>query len=384
MPVLEGRASYLRTIAQIANERAAARPAVRTLRGSRFDLWEKDIPDSWRTAGFVQELTTAASDVLEADPRESLALAQLALAVATSIPPDTYPTPILAQIEGTAWKEIGTAHRYRNEFDAALRAYDRAHRSFSSAHALSHDDAVVDFARAILLGEMGRYQDALDLLAAVEPMFRSFNDEGRIVKVAVLRGNIHMLQGQPQEAPPIYKRALVEVPEDDLHTRAMLNNNLGKAYSVLGDSNGAVVHLHEARQLFIALGMTVEVNRTEWNLAELLLLNGEFAKASPILQRVRDVFLEKGLPEDAGRAGLDLAEVLIATDRAAEARELVVTVLREFTAANLSAYALTALAYLRDELPKARQPRRAVRHVREYLDRLRDEPAHLFLPLPED
>src|SRR5439155_5318041 len=132
MPVLEGQASYLRTIAQITTERAAARPVVRTLRGSRFDLWEKDIPDSWRTADFMQQLTTAASDVLEADPRESLALAQLALAVATSIPPNTYPPPVQAQIEGTAWKEIGTAHRYCNEFDAALRAYDAAHRSFGS------------------------------------------------------------------------------------------------------------------------------------------------------------------------------------------------------------------------------------------------------------
>jgi hypothetical protein len=90
------------------------------------------------------------------------------------------------------------------------------------------------------------------------------------------------------------------------------------------------------------------------------------------------------MPEDAGLAGLDVADALIATGQPDRAREIVVQVLAEFTNSNLNAHALTALAYLRDVLHTTKQPNRAVRHVRQYLDQLRAEPARLFLPPSEE
>jgi tetratricopeptide (TPR) repeat protein len=376
--------TFLRTIEQLTAERAAARPIVEALRPRLSSIWDEEIPSSWRTAGFVQELASAASDVLESDPRESLSLAQLALAIATGIPTGTYPDPVQAQIEGTAWKEIGTAHRYLNEYDAALRAYNAASRSFASANSLAHDAAVVDFARAIALADVQRYAEALDLLAGVEPLFRSFGDETRVVKVSLLRGNICLLQGRLKEARATYEKALEEVSLEDLHTRAMLYLNLGQTCTNLGDMNNGVLMLHHARQLLLDLGMSVEVNRTEWNLARALLLNGEYGRAIPILNRVRVFYLAKRIPEDAGLAGLDVADALIATGQADRAREIVVQVLAEFTNSNLNAHALTALAYLRDVLHTTRQPQRAVRHVRQYLDQLRQEPTRLFLPPSEE
>jgi len=380
----ETRETFVRTIEQLTAERAAAHPIVETLRSNASAAWDAEIPSSWRTAGFVQELTSAASDVLESDPRQSLLLAQLALAVATSIPTGTYATPVQAQIEGTAWKEIGTAHRYLSEYDAALRAYDAAQRSFASASSLGHDVAVIDFARAITLADIERYMEALDLLSDVEPLFRSLGDAARLVKVSLLKGNIYLRQGRLEEARATYEKALEEVGLEDLHTRAMLYLNLGQTCANLGDRNNGVLMLHHARQLLSDLGMSVEVNRTEWKLACVLLLNGEFTKAAPILNGVRDFFLNKGMPEEAGLAGLDVADAMIAIEQTNQARALVERVLTEFTNAKLNARALTALAYLRDVLPTTRQPQRAVRHVRQYLDQLRTEPARLFLPPPED
>ena len=375
--------TFLRTIEQLTAERAAARPIVEALRSNTSNVWDAEIPSSWGTAGFVQELASAASDVLESDPRESLLLAQLALAVATSIPTGTYPTPVQAQIEGTAWKEIGTAHRYLSQYDAALRAYAAAHRCFASVASLAHDAAIVDFARAIILAE-DRYQDAIDLLTRVEPVFRSFADETRLVKSSLLRGNIYSKQGRLREARAIYEKALEEVGLEDLHTRAMLYLNLGVTRVDLGDTDNGVVLLHNARQLLEDLGMTVEVNRTEWNLARVLLASGEFGKAASMLERVRDFFLNKGIPEEAGLAGLDLADAMIATKQPDAAYAIVAAVLAEFTNARLNAHALTALSYLRDVLPTTHKPQRAVRHVRQYLDQLRAEPARLFLPPAED
>src|SRR5439155_23147009 len=170
--VRERRDEFLRTIAQLTAEREAARKTVASVRASSAEVWDWEIPADWRTAGFVQELTSIAYDIVESNPRESLGFAQLALAIATSIPTAAYPMPIQAQIEGAAWKEIGTAHRYMGEFDAALRAYDAAQRALGSANALRQDAAVIELARAVVLGELERYDEALRLLASIEPVLR--------------------------------------------------------------------------------------------------------------------------------------------------------------------------------------------------------------------
>src|SRR5437660_8580569 len=176
----EGRESFLRTVAQVTAERAAARPVINSLRTSGADVWDSEIPPSWRNAGFVQELTAAASAVLESDPRDSLALAQLALAIATSIPARRYTPTVQAQLEGTAWKEIGTAHRYLSEYDAALRAYDAAERAFARSGALAHEVAIVELARAVVLSELRRHDDALALIEESAPVLGSFGDQRRL------------------------------------------------------------------------------------------------------------------------------------------------------------------------------------------------------------
>ncbi|HLJ74341.1 MAG TPA: tetratricopeptide repeat protein [Thermoanaerobaculia bacterium] len=383
MNVREGRESYLRTIVQITRERSAAQPIVRALRNSGRDVWDVEIPQSWRTAGFVQELTALAYELLETDPRESLLLAQLALAIATSIPAGTYEAPIQAQIEGTAWREIGTAHKYLSEYDAALRAYDAAQRAFASANSLAHDDAIIDFARAIVLVDLDRLDEARELLEKVQPLFRSFGDKRREVHAKILAGNIYLCEQRWSEARDTFKALLPEVPENDLYGNAIVRSNLGFAYEHMGQYNNAAPMLYAGLQMLTELGWAVEITRTEWSLARLLLMTGEYEKAAAMLERVRAGFLEKTIPEEAGLVGLDLADAWIALGRTADARELVSTILAEFTAAKLNSRALTALAYLRDVLVSTAKPEKAVRHVRTYVERLRSEPSLLFLPLSE-
>jgi tetratricopeptide (TPR) repeat protein len=381
---IEARDSFFRAVAQITAEREAARPIVDDLRSSFPALWESELPLSWRTAGFVQELTSAAVVTLEDDPHRSLELAQFALAVATSIPPDTYPPPVQAQLEGAAWKEIGTAHRYLSEYDAALRAYDAAQRCFAGSSTLAHDHAVVDFARAIVLTDLGQHDDARRLIGEVMPVLRGFGDRRRLVQAVMMTGIIHWRQTRLTEARAAFDQALRDVGSDDLHTKAALYNNLGYLCTDLGDFNEAVLMLHHARALFMELGMTGEVARTEWALARVLLRTAEFPRAIPILQRTRESFVERGMIEEAGLAGLNLVEALLATDKRDEARAVTERVLSEFRSAGLNARAITALAYLRDILPAAGQPERAVHHVRTYLEQLRTEPSRAFLPLPDE
>jgi tetratricopeptide (TPR) repeat protein len=382
--VREGRDAFLRTVAQLTSERAAAREIVANLRASSSELWDGDVPGEWRTAGFVQELTSVASEILESNPRESLAFAQLALAIATSIPSGTYPAPVQPQIEGAAWKEIGAAHRYIGEYDAALRAYDAAHRAYSASNALAHDDAVIDLASAIVLADLTRYEEALELLASVDPVLRAFDDHKHVVQVRQMTANIYYFQGRLQEARAELEASLEEIPFDEPYTRGAFCSTLGLIYGQLGRIQESLEMLHKARGMFADLGMTGEVNRTEWALAGTVLATGDLPKAIQLLRSVRNTFLSLSMADDSGLAGLDLADALIANRQMDEARQIVEDVLGEFVTKKLNHRAITALAYLRDVLPTASRPQRAVDHVRKYLKQLRSPAAPAFLPLPEE
>jgi hypothetical protein len=90
------------------------------------------------------------------------------------------------------------------------------------------------------------------------------------------------------------------------------------------------------------------------------------------------------MPEDAGLVGLDIVDALLATGKPDEALKLTESVVNEFRAANLSVVAIRALAYLRDLLPSSNKPRGVVKHVRTFVERLRYNPALVFLPLDEE
>ena len=382
--VREHREEFLRTIERLTAEREASREIVAGLRRSSSEVWDLEIPSEWRTAGFVQELTSVAYQIVESNPRQSLAFAQLALAIATGIPTRTYPSPIQEQIEGTAWKEIGTAHRYMGELDAALRAYDAAQRAYGRANALVHDSAVIELARAIVLNDLDRHDEALRILASIEPVLRDFEDHRHVVQVHQMTANIYYGQGRLQDAQAVLEKALAEVGFDDFYTRAAIHATLGLVYGKVGKTEEAFVKLHQARAMLADLGMTGEVTRTDWAIATTVLERGDNARAVEMLRAVRSQFLSLSIAHEAGLAGLDLADALIANGNVHEAQKTVEDVLREFTTANLSLYAIKALAYLRDILSTTQRPRAAVDNVRAYLRKLRSEPARIFLPPPEE
>jgi tetratricopeptide (TPR) repeat protein len=380
----ELRQTLSQTVEKITAEREAAYPMVERLRIGDIDrLWDEELPEEWRSAGFVQELTAAAAEVLEKDARRSLELAQLAAAVSTSIPAHSYPATVFAQLEGNAWKEIGTAHRYLSEFDAALRAYDAAQRAFERSGVLAHDVAIVQLARAVVLSELRKHDEAVALIEESTPAFESFGDQRRLTQAVLLKGMIHQRRGQLQAARTTYEAILAVQRRDDLHTMAAAYQNLGSVCADLADSAAAVTALQRARELFLSLDMPAEVARVDWALGRVLLTTGSFGRALPILRRVRADFLMRQMPEEAGLAALQAAEALIALNQPFEAQAAVDEALSEFRAANLNARAITALAYLRDLLPATSKPARAIRHVRSYLVQLQDEPALLFHPIEE-
>ncbi len=378
---LSTREALFEVMEQIAAEREAAKPIVEELaaRGAE-EVWDGEIPPSWRTAGFVLELAMAA--FREQLGNQSLTLAQLALAVASSIPHATYPSSLHTYLEGNAWKEIGTAQWFQNRYDAALRAYEMAELRFANEHALHHDESIAQLGRGFVLAHLQRDKEAFNLLEQIAPEFVAIGDQRHAFQCDFLRAWIHYLGGDFQTARAIWQDILSTAEEmNDLESVAILHNNIGGACAELDEASDAVTSLQRARTIYLELGWPTD--KPDWGLALVLLKAGEFTRALPLLRRLRDVFLERQMPEDAGLVALEIAEVLIATDQADEARAMVEQALAEFSNANLNTRAVTALAYLRDLLRTTQQPQRAIQHVRSYVEKLRSEPARLFLPLDE-
>ena len=78
-----------------------------------------------------------------------------------------------------------------------------------------------------------------------------------------------------------------------------------------------------------------------------------------------------------------MVDAFVVAGKLESAKELATQVLKEFVDAKLNLYAIRALGYLHDLLDTAANPRAAVRHVRTYVEKLREEPTLLFIPLDE-
>jgi len=377
---LETKEQLFEVMEQIAAEREAARPIVEKLVTGGEPVDDIEIPDGWRTAGMVVELTEGAANICETNPLRSLPLQQLALAVATSIPEENYPSVVSARLKGNAWKEIAWVHTYQNAYEATLRASKTAQMIFAREGVLLHNEARVGVIRSYVFSFLRRDEEALRTIEHCAEVFRSFGDEERIAITKHSKAMLHQSRGELDSACLQYEELLSRYEKSDsVHILAWIYNNLGEAYALLGRLNDAVIALHRARELHAELGLTTD--KPDWGLAHVLLARGDFETAVAALTRLRENFLSRHMPEDAGLVGLDIVEAFVATNKIEEARSLTEQVIAEFHSAGLSERAIDALGYLRDLLKSTRTPREAVQHVRFCVKRLRSEPARLFLPL---
>lgn len=374
--------ALVRVARQIERERETAKPIVERLVAAIADRWDHDVPPQWQTAGFVDELNDAAHALLETSPATAQLVAQYAIVVVTSIPEDAYPQPIVAAKEAAAWKELASAHGFCSEYDAAVRALDAGDLRIASYPALDYDRAVLRYARAALYADMQRLEEAADLAGRCAVTFAQYQDHRRSGQCLGLKGAIEQRRGFLAEACATYERAIAVLKQtDDLHSRACLYNNLGRARTDLGELAAAVAALNDALALFRELRSTVEIAKVTWNLGRVLLQSGKAENARVVLAAARASFQALGMREEVGLTGLELAEAYIALNQRMEALAVVERTLSEFREAGLTERALTALAYVRDLIPTPHASA-ALRHVRAFLEGVRRDPLRAFVPLP--
>ena len=375
-------AEFAATARQLQLEREMSPHTVeRLLRETPQEKWPElaERPEL-RTCGALERLGNFTARMLERDPRQALAAAELSAAIADRIPPDAYPLIVVAQLRAHAWKDIGQSLAYLGRYRDALVALDRAEKDVGNFGALAHDQAIVGFVRATTLQEIDRYDESLVLLGECKNVFREHGDNRRLLLCGIAEGVLLHRLRRYREARETYLLLLAGSSGAlDREAVACLHNVIGHCSLDLGDYESAETYLSRAIELFHEIHQPLQAAKAELGRGRLLVRKGQVTRGLAHLRGIRAEFLRNQMTEEAGLCGLEIVEALLSRGVTADAEALARQIIAEFTSAGLNARAITALAYLTDAIAARRASTDMVTSVRDYIVSLRRAPEREFV-----
>lgn len=366
---------------QLQRERdAAANVIERLLRETPRERWN-DLAgrEELQTWGALDKLAKFTAQALGRDPWQALDAAQLAVSVAESLPADSYPPVVIAQLCAHALKDLARALQYLGRFDDALSALDKAEAYVAPHGALKHDFAIVRVVRATTLQEIDRYDEAFAILASCKEVFRDHRDSKRLFICGVSEGVLLHRLRRYREAREAYLLLLATIGDTaDPDSVACLHNVIGHCSVDLHDFGAAETYLTRAIELFHAIGQPLQAAKAELGRGRAMIRRGEVKRGIAHLRPIRADFLRHSLVEEAGLCGLEIVEALLLQGSVADAEVLARQIVAEFTSASLNKRAITALGYLSEAIASKKASTELVTRVREYIGSLRTSPEREF------
>lgn len=337
----------------------------------------------FRTGGVVRHLCEAVRQQCDRDPLYAMELAQAAQAIATGLPDDYYPSALVHELRGRAWKEFATVCRYLGNYRAGLDALLRAERSYLRLPDPGAGMAAVNLSRAGLLWKLQRYAEALPFARSATREYEERRDLLRYIEAQEVEAVILDRLGDHGKAREIYERTFHAADGlEDLEMKARAAKNLGISYRDAGDLGNSGKYLLIAVRLYEELGNDVVVARTRWSIARLPLVAGNFAEAEHRLRNAIRDLEAKGLRNDVADAKLDLAETLLMVGSLTEVEALCAEVAFFYREAGLVTGAMMAASFLKEAASQRRLRQEHIEIVRSYLLAVREDPELPFATPP--
>jgi tetratricopeptide (TPR) repeat protein len=368
-------AEFLETAERLKNERAAA--------GGVLETVEATPPESWPSLAALPEFQTNAAlerlgdEVrrrLDRNPREALALAELATTIADALPATMYPAVTLAQIRAMAWKDRANALRFLGRYDDTFEALARADQILDKHVALGLDRAVVDLVKALALVDVGHFDEARAIAITCGSVFLAHGDLTRALYAGEIEAHVLYEERRYSDAQALYKSLLdVAVAAEDKIEEARLHNNLGYCSMHTDRFSDATVHFSHAIATFTDLGYQTEVTRTHRGAGLLMIAKGQVRNGIEHLQSARELFAQAGMFEEAALCGLSIAEALLSRGDEADAVTIVSDVARQFRDAAIERRVIDAVTALEHEIANSETPAEAVRNVYSIIETSRQE-----------
>jgi tetratricopeptide (TPR) repeat protein len=367
---------FVSMAAKLERERDESPDVVaRYLRDTPPEEWSRlaEMPDLRNNAA-LEQMSEEVRRRLHRNPREALAIANLSASIAESLAPSQYPSVVLAQLRGTAWKDRASTLRYLARYDEALEAANRGEEAVATFASLEHDRAIVRLVKGMILAQQERFEEAHAILSECRQVFREYGDMKRYVQAGRAQASSLYQESRHVEAHDLLQELLREATiAGDLESQAGIQSNLGYCATHLGDFVAANIHFSEAVAKFTDLGFTAEVPRTERGAGLTLIALGQITSGLARLRDARRAFLMARMVEDAGLCALNIAEVLIERGDRTEARLLTQEVVDEFTAARMNQRAIAAVTELRDAIDVDDVTAETVHTVHAFVESLQHE-----------
>jgi tetratricopeptide (TPR) repeat protein len=335
----------------------------------------------FRTAGVVRRLCEEVLTAAKEDPPHARDLADTAMLILETLDPKRYSTDEVTDLRGLAWKARAIARRALGELKPALEALDRAEDEFGRLSPGAAGIADVAYFRADILSAMGQLDEATRFAQDAARSFEAQGRTSRYIQAKLLSGVIAYRRSDFASARDVFLPLLEQAEADgDLALAASLSQNLGTVYVELGQSALAVRYLLAATAGWAELGRATESARSEWSLAQLLMVDGAFDAAADRLANVQAQFGKLKAADDAALVRLLRVEALLLAQRPKEAAAVCKGLAEELMDLGIKPAAYKALAYIQQLAAAGTLSAQAVRIAGKFLRDLREDPTITFLP----
>lgn len=368
-----GAREFATFAARLVREREQAEGVVaRHLRDTPLEEWPRlaEVAELRNNAA-LEQMSDEVRKRIDRDSVCALALANVATSIAESLPPSSYPPPVLAQIRATAWRDRANALCYLGRYDEARTAVDRAASILERFPGSVHDRAIVQFVNAMILAQTGNYDEARACVEECRAVFNDLGDAPRALQAGMIEANALYEAARFPEALRLYHQLLQEAfAARDVESQARLCNNIAYCETQVGDFVAANIHFSDAVAKFTDLGYWSEIPRTQRGAGRILVARGQYATGIAHLREARNAFTAKGMVIEAGLCGLDIAAALVERGDDAAARSMVDVILHELTAARVEPCIIDSVARLRAALDVDNATAETVRTVHTELETL--------------
>ncbi|HEY0704813.1 MAG TPA: CHAT domain-containing protein [Candidatus Acidoferrales bacterium] len=255
------------------------------------------------TVSVVQQLSEAVRGQLRIEPRQALKLAQSALFIARSIQ-DPAALGSALRSNANARHMVGDNRESLELSNQALEIFRQLGDKSEIARTLN-----ASIQPLILLGD---YQAAFRAAAEAKTLFKQLRDNRHLGHVQINLGNIFHRQDRFEEALACYENAYKTLLSlKDTEGLAVALSNMSVSLISLNDFDRALLTYGRARKLCTRHKISILLTQTDYNIAYLYYLRGEYGRAIELLRQTRQACEENGDAHVLALCDLDLSEIYL-------------------------------------------------------------------------
>ncbi|MEM7479528.1 MAG: hypothetical protein AAF481_00020 [Acidobacteriota bacterium] len=299
------------------------------------------------------------------DAATTLQLAELALIVAYELDDLDF-----ADLKARALLEVANAHRISNDMRSAEKAFGLASQLIELEVADPRLGAQFAYLLASLRSQQQRKQEALELLAEAERLFRRLGD-------------------QPAAAQCLFKRSIICSDEVEVSLAAAWEglrllgpeaafedllpgiHNLIDSVVQSGNCEAAQRMIRTALPVYRVGGRELDLFRLEWNEARIERQLGNLEASEQLFLSLQERFADRDLPHDVALVSLDLAEIYAHQGRTSDLQELAAEMAIVFQSLDVVPETLASLAMLQQAVARDAQTLSRIRQLADQVDSLR-------------